>query len=61
MDKVSEQITTIDPTEQLHVCPKCGYQRGFHISFGPKAEHTSQPLILICPNCGARYEVGKLI
>ena len=61
MDKVSEEITAIDIKEELHVCPNCGYQRGFHVSFISKDSQERLALVLICPSCGSRYDVGKLI
>ena len=61
MDKVSENIRAIDVDQEFRVCPSCEYQRGFHISFIPNADPKLLRLVLICPSCGARYEIGKLI
>jgi predicted RNA-binding Zn-ribbon protein involved in translation (DUF1610 family) len=52
---------------ELHVCPDCGYERGFHVSFANIAAAKDNPVkstrdvfrvILICPECGARFDVG---
>jgi len=40
----------------LHSCEKCGYERGFHVSF--EGDDGDYQIILICPNCGQRYRVG---
>jgi uncharacterized protein (UPF0212 family) len=46
----------IDLGEEFRVCPQCGYELGFHSSF-LRAEEGYR-IILICPECGARYDVG---
>lgn len=56
---VSEQIRRIELDEEFRVCPSCGYERGFHSSFLRAGE--SHKIILICPNCGARYDVGWMM
>jgi hypothetical protein len=52
---------------ELHVCPACGYALGFHTSFVSASADRDNPVkstrevfrvILICPECGARYDVG---
>jgi len=53
---------------ELKACHACGYQLGFHTSFlNSNAGNASVPIrstrevyrvILICPECGARYDVG---
>lgn len=53
--KVSEEIR-INLNEEFRVCPQCGYELGFHSSFLRSEE--GYRIILICPNCGARYDVG---
>jgi uncharacterized C2H2 Zn-finger protein len=67
---VSEDITSIKPGEDLHICPACGYEYGFHTSFvrihatkdgkaGPvKSTRDLFRVILICPECGARFDAG---
>ncbi len=52
------EIKTIEKkiTGEFYVCEKCGYDKGFHVSFNPeKSEFT---IILICPQCGQKYRVG---
>jgi len=67
---ISEEIKQIKPGEDLHRCPACGYEYGFHTSFvstnavkagqvNPvKSTKELYRVILICPECGARYDVG---
>jgi uncharacterized protein (UPF0212 family) len=54
--KASEEIVKIEMAEEFHICPKCGYELGFHSSF-LRAE-VGYRIVLICPECGARYDVG---
>ena len=62
-----KEITVLKVTEELHICLSCGYGRGFHTSFlnvnstrdNPvKSTREVYRVILICPECGARYDVG---
>ena len=55
-EKVSEEIKEVEAGEKFRVCASCGYERGFHVSFLRDGEE--QRIVLICPNCGARYDVG---
>ena len=61
MADVSDKIESVDAQGEFRVCPACEYQRGFHVSLitPNKGEHARVVLVLICPNCGARYDVGK--
>ena len=61
MDKVSEQIEAVEVAGEFRVCPACDYQRGFHVSFISGGKKGALGLVLICPSCGARYEIGKSI
>ena len=54
--KVSKEIEMIELVDEFRVCPACGYELGFHSSFLRSEE--GYRIILICPNCGARYDVG---
>jgi uncharacterized Zn finger protein len=54
--KASEEIIKIGLEEEFRICPQCGYELGFHSSF-LRAEEGYR-IILICPECGARYDVG---
>jgi transcription elongation factor Elf1 len=42
--------------EELRVCPSCGYERGFHVSFRRVKKKVN--IRLICPNCGQSYDIG---
>jgi hypothetical protein len=61
------EITSLLVENELHTCPACGYELGFHTSFvrihvrkGTEAGSARETcrVILICPECGARYDVG---
>jgi uncharacterized protein with PIN domain len=61
------EIKNIKIDDELRVCPACGYEYGFHTSFlkvnagkdSPvKSTREVYQVILICPECGARYDVG---
>jgi len=64
---VPGEIKNIKIEDELHVCPACGYELGFHTSFlklhagkdSPvKSTREVYQVILLCPECGARYDVG---
>lgn len=55
-EKVSEEIRSATPGEEFRISESCGYERGFHVSF--LRDGREHRIILICPNCGARYDVG---
>ena len=67
---ISAEIKSIKPGEELHTCPSCGYEYGFHTSFvsvnvgtdgkeSPvKSTGAVYRIILICPECGARFDAG---
>ncbi len=42
--------------DEFRICPACGYERGFHVSF--RAEGDRVALGLICPSCGQSYDIG---
>lgn len=61
------EITMIKAGSEFSVCPACGYPLGFHISFISTNAEKGNPVkstrevyrvILICPECGARFDVG---
>lgn len=62
------EIKPIRLGSELHICPTCGYALGFNTSFlNINAGATGIPIkstrevyriILICPECGARYDAG---
>ncbi|MDR4507048.1 MAG: hypothetical protein MRJ65_02215 [Candidatus Brocadiaceae bacterium] len=47
--------TPIFIEKELHICPECGYEDGFHTSFVRITKETGK-IILICPSCHARYD-----
>ena len=62
-----KEIISLPVENELHTCPACGYERGFHASFvradpvrdnPDKSPREIHRVILICPECGARYDVG---
>jgi hypothetical protein len=64
---VVSEIKNIKIEDELRICPACGYELGFHTSFlklnagkdSPvKSTREVYHVILICPECGARYDVG---
>jgi predicted RNA-binding Zn-ribbon protein involved in translation (DUF1610 family) len=62
------EITNIKIDDELRVCPACGYEFGFHTTFLKLTAGKNTPVIkstrrvhmviLLCPECGARYDVG---
>ena len=64
------EITRLAVRSELRSCPACGYGLGFHVSFEAAGKGTEPAVrttresfraILICPECGARYDVGWLV
>ncbi len=64
---VPGEIQNIKIENELRVCPACGYELGFHTSYlklhagkqSPvKTTREVYQVILICPECGARYDAG---
>lgn len=63
-----KEIRPVHPGTEVRTCPACGYALGFHLSFlamhpaegnGPlKTTREAYRLILICPECGARFDAG---
>jgi hypothetical protein len=62
-----KEIISLSVENEFHTCPECGYERGFHTSFINTAQGRDNAVrstrevfrvILICPECGARYDVG---
>jgi len=61
------EITIIKAGGEFHICPSCGYELGFHTSFISVNTGKDNPVrstrdvyrvILICPECGSRYDLG---
>jgi transcription elongation factor Elf1 len=64
---ISDEVRPIKVEREFHICPNCGYEKGFHVSFQRinafpdipvKTTREMFRVILICPNCGARFDVG---
>ncbi|MGC9308262.1 MAG: hypothetical protein ACP5FL_05730 [Thermoplasmatota archaeon] len=58
---VQEEIHHVKARDEFRVCPKCGYQAGFHVSFlrNEKGyDYKDYRIILICPGCGARFDIN---
>lgn len=62
-----KEIRHLVVENELHVCPDCGYALAFHTSFVRAGIGKDSPVrttrdvfrvILICPECGARYDIG---
>ena len=57
--RVTQEIKKIKLGEEFRICPQCGYELGFHSSF--LCEEGDFKIVFICPECGARYDVGWII
>jgi len=57
---MSKKTESIIIEKELHICPQCGYQDGFHTSFVRLDEHKCR-IILICPSCHARYDPDWIV
>lgn len=62
-----KEIIILQVENELRTCPECGYERGFHTSFVNAVQKKDTfvrstrevfRVILICPECGARYDAG---
>jgi hypothetical protein len=62
-----KEIREIAVEHELHACPDCTYALGFHTSFLKAGADMDSPVrstrdvfrvILICPECGARFDIG---
>ncbi|TKJ38554.1 hypothetical protein CEE37_12375 [candidate division LCP-89 bacterium B3_LCP] len=53
----SDSVQKITVADEFKVCTVCGYDMGFHVSF-QKDIDVPVRLLLICPDCGARFDVG---
>ncbi|NYT01844.1 MAG: hypothetical protein GKC10_03680 [Methanosarcinales archaeon] len=54
--KAQQDITRVEIGDEFRTCPHCGYDLGFHVSF--LREGKRHRIVLICPNCGSRYDPG---
>ena len=58
---VMGSTTKIEPLplhDEIYICPACGYQDGFHVSFKMNDKGKNAEVYLICPNCSVRYRPG---
>ena len=53
-----DRIGSIEPLGEIYTCPACGYTDGFHVSFKVQENNEDADIILICPNCHSRFELG---
>lgn len=60
-------IQILKAENEIRICPACGYEYGFHTSLlnvnadkviRVKSTREAYRVILICPECGARYDAG---
>ncbi len=54
---VAEQIKSTQVKDEFRTCTVCGYDQGFQVSFLRKEGDRVQ-IVMICPECGARFDVG---
>ncbi len=60
------EITTLKHSDDIRICPACGYTYGFHTSFISANAGNVRPVKIpgkypgnsYLPECGARYDVG---
>ncbi|MCX6639703.1 MAG: hypothetical protein NTW14_04375 [bacterium] len=57
---VSETIKKIEVKDEFRVCPVCGHDSGFSVSLQHLPALRAR-IILICPECGARFDVDWTI
>jgi len=60
MAERQDDIEQVEVKDEFRTCPSCGYKDGFHVSFVPK-ETGKLKLVLICPSCSARYDIGMTL
>jgi hypothetical protein len=56
MSTEEEKTHKLKVEDRTYICPVCGYTDGFHVSFTKEFEKTK--IILICPDCHARFDPG---
>jgi len=57
-----KDVNRVILNKELHTCRACGYDRGFPTSLVRiHAGHPPARVILICPECGAHYDVRWII
>jgi predicted RNA-binding Zn-ribbon protein involved in translation (DUF1610 family) len=53
-----EAVGDIERRGEVYLCPACGYEDGFHVSFQFAAKGRRAEIYLICPNCHRRFRIG---
>jgi len=48
----------IKPEGKFYKCTVCGYTDGFHVSFHFQEDSDRAEIILICPSCHQRFQIG---
>lgn len=51
-------MKVIEPEGSVSTCPACGYRDGFHVAFRFEGDAGKGAVILICPACHQRFEIG---
>ena len=57
-ENTNDDITSIKPEGDIRKCTMCGYNDGFHVSFQIEGSSKEGVVILICPNCHQRFQMG---
>lgn len=53
-----KEVGRLARSGEVYVCPSCGYEDGFHVSFRFRDEGGEAEIYLICPNCHSRFRIG---
>lgn len=59
MTEPIERSKAVQVEQEFSACPACDYDNGFHVGFVPSEDGQSLRLLLMCPSCHARFDVGK--
>ena len=52
------EVRRVDVGEEFRVCPECGYENGFHVTFRPAGQGDSMDWLFVCPNCSSQFDLG---
>lgn len=59
---VPEEIHHVTISDEFRQCRNCGYERGFHTSLlRIAAGRPHFRVVMICPECGSRYDARWVI
>ena len=53
-----EEIEVLEIKGEFTICPRCGYDEGFHSIFPNYDVNSQSKWILMCPSCKAKYDIG---